>query len=71
MAGRWVRPGYYEDPVLNRSQPYSGGSGSNLWLYALGAVVAFFLVIKFNPNVLYNLQMFYNNLVIQVNAHRV
>jgi hypothetical protein len=69
MSGKWVRPGYYEDPVLNRSQPYSGSSGYSWLVYlACAAVVIAFLVIKSNPTLLYQFETFYNNVATQVNS---
>lgn len=66
--GKWVRPGYYEDPVLNRSQPYSGDSSSSPLVYILCAAVITVLVIKANPTFLYQVETIYNNIVTQVNA---
>jgi hypothetical protein len=69
MSGKWVRPGYYEDPVLGKSYPYSGGSNfSPLLVMLCAAVVIAFLVVKSNPTLLYQFETFYNNVVMQINS---
>jgi hypothetical protein len=69
MSGKWIRPGYYEDPVLGRSETASEDSSS--WpsglvtALVIGAVVFLFYA---NPHILAQLQIILNQIIMQINS---